>query len=535
MKCGLCYFLFVCGILNAEWSQPAPISSGSADVDQRGSPLIINPCSTATAGWYDISGGSVQSISSASLTASGSEWSTPIPIVSASSASVPFLTLGQMGCKEGALAGFGQMVSSDSFSVNVSKKVCGNSTWQIPIAQLGMEIPGEGAQDSDCFGNFGAIIPVLNTPPNPNWNIYLFQFRSDENQWKPITLLGQDDSPFPSVAIRMMNGQGIVAWATDLPQLQILTQRYDYSAQTSSAISSILVPEGSVEVRNIKVKTDCKGNSVLTFQAVASLGEQRLYASTLFSNQTSWSIPILISDGDNQAADDDLAMGFYSGTAYILWIEQLDQPLRQVVRVATLPLGGTPQCVTDLTGRNNPLARIDVFPKIAIDLFDNVATLWVFRQGAEESLIQMALKRCRCVWTRAQTLATGGDSALLALNNQGAGVVTWLADTTDILMGIRNNQLFPLQSPTLFEGELLFNQFLTQKTCSLKMNWNHSPASNVVAYEIYRNGQLLVTLPRSGNRTSNEWMVPFVKGRYELVTVASNGNKSLPFPLSMRR
>lgn len=531
-----CLFLICsilsCEFLNGAWSPAIQISAGSAEVDQIGTSLIMDQSSQATVAWYDTAGGSVKSISSASLVPSQERWGPPSFIVSPSSANVPFLTLGQNVRYGAQLAGFGQFIGPDSFSVEVSRRISPLSSWQNPISQIAKGIPGTSVQDSDARGNFGAIIPILNDPPNPAWNIYLFQLGGCKNQWEPIVLLGQDNSPFPIVAMNMVNGRGILAWATDIPNLQILTQRYDFLNQKGSSIFSVPIPEETTEIRDMKVVTDGKGNGVLTMVVLTSLGAQRLYASTLFAGQESWSTPFLVSDSAHNVGDEDLTMD-RCGNTFILWIEQIDAPLRQVIRVASLPLAGALEGFTDLTDRNNPHARIDLFPKIVVDTFGNAAALWVFREGGNDSFIQIAVKPRCSDWTSAETIATRGDSALLALSDQGAGVVTWIDSESNVLKGSRNLSIFSLASPSCFVGRIASKRLLTQKASLLNMHWNKSPAPNIIAYQVFKNGKLLASLP--GNGKSCECIIPLSNGCYELVAIASTGNKSLPIPLDWRK
>lgn len=516
--------------LTADWSPPEQISLGTASLNIGSSPIAIDNNSIALVGWLDGFIGVGQTLSSSQLFPQSNNWTFPELIytntVVGSIPSFPTMVVDMFGNQ---IAGFGVIDTiNGTFTLNASRRPVGTTTWQPPIMQLLNGTPGAGSVAGGSLGDLSAIL-ALTTTGTPPFDITLLQLPPNSSAWLPPVVLAQDNSTQPVVAAHPDHDFAIFAWKTNIPTLQLQTARYEILTQQIIPLPNVPLPPLTSDIVFIDVAVDAQEDSIMIF-GVNIGGNYLLYSTTLFSGQNAWTTPILISDPANKAIGASIDSD-RQGNSMILWGEQIT-PTQEFIRVASLPLGGTPT-ITNLTSPGNLNTTVDASSPIDVDSFGNAVAIWTITTGGV-SMVQVSSKAINQPWTSPVTLSNTGYIPFVALSDQGTAVAVWLDSVTNILYGSRNLYLFPLMPPSNFIGTI--NETITPQgnTFSLNMNWLPSPAPNIVSYEIYQDGVLIGTVSGNGPFTFTFPLSSSTTSSvYTLIAVASNGNRSLPITLTI--
>lgn len=521
--------------LEAAWSPPVQISAGLSSLNLGTTPLVIDNNSVALVGWLDGNIGVAQTLSSASLFPQFNVWTTPQIIYNNTTPglfpSFPTMAVDIFGNQ---IAGFGVIdpMSIESFILNASRRSVETTNWQPPITQVENGNPFGGSSLAiGNLGNFAALLALSTTGGTPPFNITLVQLPANSSSWLSPLVFAQDNSTQPAVAAKTREGNATLAWKVNTPTLQIQTARFDFLTQQLSSIINVPLPPLTTDILGMDIAVDSQGDSILIY--AAQIGSNFiLYSSTLLAGQNTWTAPILISNPTNEIIGASIASDAV-GNSTIFWGEQIT-PTQQFVRVATLPLGGLPILVTDLTSPTNLNTTVDASSRVAMDLFGNAVAIWGITTSGVP-MIQVSSKAIGQGWTPPETLSVFGIAPLVTLSDQGTAVATWLDNASNVLMGSRNLYLFALMPPSNFIGKIIENISPQGDSFFLVTTWIPSPAPNIVSFEIYQNEILIGTAPGEGPFT---FVQPLssgnISGIYTLIAVASNGNRSLPISLMLQ-
>jgi len=266
------------------------------------------------------------------------------------------------------------------------------------------------------------------------------------------------------------------------------------------------------------------------------------YAITLVqlpATSTSWLAPItLAQDNSTQPA---LAAKTYKGQGAFAWKVNTPTLQLQTIRFNFLTQQASPIIDVPLPPLTTDILRMD----IAVDSRGDSILIYAVQTGSTVVLysstggvpaVQVSSQAVGQNWITPDTLSFSGFFPLITLGDQGTAVATWIDSVTNVLMGSRNLFLFTLASPSDFVGKIIKNAFLTQEGYFLKMRWNRSLAPNITNYQLFKNGQLIATIPGEGPfKFLQSLPSKYVKGAYTLVATASNGNKSSPVPLVIHK
>lgn len=422
------------------------------------------------------------------------------------------------------LAGFALMQpGSASMVLNATKYFASTDMWSGPIMQKLEGFTQTFEVSADELGNV-AVLLGLSTTNTPPFNITLAQLLGDKYDWAPQIILGEDFSSDPVVAVSARQGVATLAWKINTPSLQVQTMRLFFSAQQTSPLPNLPLPPTTTDVVGMNMAVDSLGDAVIIYGALIG-SNVLMYASTLLASENAtWSSPQLISNPAHSVLTGTIASDA-AGTTTILWGEQAS-PDQQFALAATLPLGGTPTFVTNLTNENTENTTVDATSTVVMDSFGNAAAIWVEASGGNE-MIKTASKPKGENWTEPTTLSFSGTTPLISLSDQGTSIAIWVDSKYKVLFGTRDSSLFYLAPPSKFIGKL------NGKGDMLKMSWNPSPAPGIAYYQIYKNNKLIATIPGSG---PYRYLQPTSRNdprNYKIRAVASNGNKSLFVPIKI--
>lgn len=504
--------------VNGDWSAAVPISDGPASTNNGGTPLLINSNSVATVGYLDGQMGNGNELFSSSLSPQANAWSTPQSIyINNDTGLFPSAPIMFEDAAGNQFAGFGL---ADPITMRMSLKVCrrpvNSDTWSAPITQQLNGFPNSAGVAPDKLGNL-AVLFGLTQNNNPPYTITLANILANSSTWSPQINLGVDNiSQNPAVAAAANLGMATLAWKTT-PPLQVRTARFDFSNQQILPLPNLTLPDFTTDIEAMIMTADPKGDAILVFGARLNTANGVLYSTTLLAGSNTWSTPLQISNSNNSVIAVSIASDAVGNTT-IFWGERTSNN-QQFGIVATLPLGGTPTFVTNLT--NNFFSN-GSSSQVAMDSFGNAAVVYETSSERSQS-IQVASKPAGQNWSDPFPLSTTGVSPLIALSDQGTGVAGWVDSNTNVLMGSRNFGLFGVAPPSKFIGKTIQKGSKTY----LRLTWNPSPAPNIATYQIFRNRKLIASTPGDG---PFEFLEPLpskrIVGKYFLRAIDSNGNKS---------
>jgi len=487
-KLTLLFFSVNITYLYSDWSSAVQISSGVSSVNPSGPYLSINTNSVALVGWLDGPLSVAQTLSSSQWFPKSLSWTSPEFIYSNSDPGVfpVFPVIGE-DIFENQFAGFSILdsITFEGISINLSKRLPQDNAWPALISQSINSYIENGKFSIDCLGNVTSDLALTPTGASP-FNITITNFSKTSSSWLPQITIAQDNSVQSTLTSSAKLNIGYYVWKTNIPSIQLQTVSYNFLTNTYSTISTIPIPASTIEILGIDIGIDSEGNMIVIYGTLF-VGGTALYSTTLLSGETTWSDPLLI--------------------------------------------GGTPSSTTTLS----PLGTaIDRASEVKVDSFGNTVALWGITIGGSPS-IQVSSKALGEDWLPTETLSSSGLLPAIALSDQGTAVATWVDTLTSYVMGSRNLFLFTLAPPSNFLGQIVKNEFLTESNYFLEMCWFSSLAPNIVDYKIYKNGNLIATIPANcPTKFLHLLNCKNTKGTYTLIATASNGNTSAPIALEMR-
>ena len=516
--------------LNNVWSPPFTLSATASSINIVRSPIAIDTHSNTIVGW--LPGPfptSASEILSAYLPAGTIVWNAPEIIATATPPQFPAFPLLFTDMDDNQTVAWGDLdFVGGNVILQVSKRPSNAIGWPAPISlDLNGLTSGGGAQAGE-LGNLLAFVAVA-SGFSPPYTLEFSTLTTSKTAWSPIQVLGMDNSPQPVLANSVNSGRSILIWRTDTPVLSMHSMRYSFSNNRLIPASDIALPVGITDVVNLQVEMDQAGNAIAFFTLTDGIGFQA-YAATLLADSTTWSTLIPISNPSNNAFA--LSVELYgNNSAILLWGEQT-LINDGYIFAADLPLGGVPNTV-QLAGPFSGTSSIDASSNVVVDSFGNAVAIWgIVATGG--SFVQVDSKVLGESWAAPETLSLTGKTPKVVLSDQETAVAIWIDTVSENLLSSTNLAIFNLHSPTDFIGKVVKNQFLTSTNYALKMHWNSDRILNVDTFEIRNNGNLVAVIPGSEpHKSIISLSSKDITGIYTLTSIATNGNESLPVPLTI--
>lgn len=361
----------------------------------------------------------------------------------------------------------------------------------------------------------------------------------------PINISGPHNAFNPEVATDSM-GNAIAVWRESTVGFSHIIKgaQLPFGGNWTSAVSISGGPDASVP----QLAIDSKGNAIAIWQNLVGSGSI-IQAATLPFGNNSWSTPVDVTQFEHLHFDDSPQIAIApSGNAIAIW--NLISSGNSLIQTAKLPFGGSwtspltisatpadsPQIVIDLQGNatavweffngtqyivqasslplgaSNWSSPVDIslaggslsqsFPQLAVDALGNIVSVWESSNGIN-SFIQAATLPFGRDWTTPMDISTGAydsHSPKVAIDPEGEAIAVWLGDFSnqEVVQAAEGTNLFPALPPKDFKGKVIKSRFLSQLEIIHRLSWKPSPSSNVIQYQIFRNGTLLGTIPGNG-------------------------------------
>lgn len=221
-----------------------------------------------------------------------------------------------------------------------------------------------------------------------------------------------------------------------------------------------------------------------------------------------------------------------SGNGFVIWTIIDTVSNTTSIQVARLFTGAwlPPQTIAGPYDSSTTFLRS---PEVVVDAQGNALATWEVDTETQRQAFAASFSSSNGMWAAPFLLSNANQNIsepTVAANNAGQATVVWTEGNSpsqiQAVIGLVSN---PPGPPSNFIGKRIVNSFLTQKDYLARLTWNPSQDPLVVNYLLYRNGQLIATIPASGpysytdyNRKKNQ------KDVYTLKTVNANGVQSTP-------
>lgn len=507
----------------ASWSSPVVVSPPPVMFNPEPSNLAIDSHSNAIVGWLEGSIGVATNLSTASLPAGAATWKSPITLFSAETSSPTYPLL--FSTKSKAVALWANFLPGET-KLAATKQLTLGSNWPAPqMSEAIPGLPGGGGASMDLQGN--RLYALIMNPPFASGPPYTLNFFSmpNDSPWMPPITLGVDNSIFPTVDTAIANGKGIVVWKISTPSLKLKASRYQVSNNQLKAINNVPLPSGTIDVDVVKTAAAANGNMILVMGAQTTpAGPYNLYASFLTPSSSTFTTPQLISNPANSTQNPFLSIDVDAkGNAVIAWAELLAGI--PFIRVGNLPFGKDIKNVTNLSSPT-ALVTADGNSSLLVDTdsFGNTVVTWQLINNGNPTVKVASQESGEKKWTSYPFLSNSGYTSRVALSDQGTAVAVWIDSNTNELMASSFQRIFILQPPRHFEGKIIKNIFLTQSVEFIDLHWDPSLAPNITSYQLFRDKQLIATIPVEGPFNFRDQITG--SSTYSIRATASNGNKS---------
>lgn len=336
--------------------------------------------------------------------------------------------------------------------------------------------------------------------------------------WGPVQNIGTGTAQNRAISVAYsQNGTGVAIWQTSIAG----------GVKVSNFIGGVWQPEITLDptgtlttsaaliVNRHNVGIDSSGNAF----AVWTNSVGNVVVSKF--NGVSWSPQTIALTTGNVAPYIAVAPG---GTAVVVWEDSAGNGIASAYNGTSW---GTPtQFTVDPIGTTG-------FPSVSVDNTGNALAIW----GTNTQVLS-ALLPLGGTWRAPEVVDTPANTisgVISGLSSDGTGFADWRVN------GVERNFVFANYNPS---AVILPPPEIFSKTCvdrypnfSDRINiicWTASPSPSVVAYNIYRNGVLIATIPATDrlsycdhNRCSRQTDV------YTVTAVGSDGNESLPITITV--
>lgn len=344
------------------------------------------------------------------------------------------------------------------------------------------------------------------------------------SNWTPLQEIPVPSSN-PSILslVATPSGDPLLAWISYAPSMYIST--YNGSAWVTQLVSSDVFPACHPL---FSVSVNVSNNAMLIWNNSSNSG----ISSTLVSGGVIGTIMPVYAPGGGESINDMAVAIDNFGNAIALWVSQLSSNTFQmkISRFSGSSWGAA--SILDTTDSGNSFQN----PNIAIDGFGNAYAVWEKDDvSGNGTIFYNQYTNATNSWLAAPVLLSApgvlsSKNPKLSMNQLGGAAVVWSVDpsrteTIQIVYTGNQNPTPPLN----LTGKQVKNKFLTQTDLINELHWSPSLSPSIVSYNIYRNGELIASVPstdplvyRDHNRKSKEFYT------YEVTAVNSLKMQSDP-------
>ncbi len=237
-----------------------------------------------------------------------------------------------------------------------------------------------------------------------------------------------------------------------------------------------------------------------------------------------WSDPVDLSPADGDATMPQLALNA-AGRAVAVWSRSRGS--HQIAQAVTKSESGWSSVVDLSAGGQDAIA-----PSVACNNAGQAVAVWQ-RFNGMHWVVQAATMNMEGGWSPPVDLSYEGQQGIdprIAVNQKGEAVVVWTSQGSDFSEIVASTALLPPLPPAQLTGEQIASLVSGKPNLQFesRLSWLPSQTSNVVAYRVYKEGQLIATLNASQLSYSEKDQKPKEQVSYAVSAVSSGGGESAP-------
>ncbi|MBA3957191.1 MAG: hypothetical protein H0X51_02185 [Parachlamydiaceae bacterium] len=421
--------------------------------------------------------------------------------------------------------------ADDNNSILAASLSPGEQSWSL-FPPLNSSLFGTLSPYLAVASNGNAIALWTNLTEESTYQLYANAYNAQSNQWK-----GEQDtlranlviiSNYNQVAVDDQ-GNGIAVVSDAIDAIQATT--YDASTDAWTPIQPFpMIPPSSIAF--VSVTMDRFGNATIIWLQI----DNSLHTLTLPFGQTSYIIHTLLSTTAEDTSCYVSLKTDYVGNVIAVWPDLSDGLASARFSIETQSWNLLPIV---------PLANAPTDLSLSVDDHGNAVAIWTLVNQDGSSNIQAALlKNSDASWQSPTTISSSDYNRhpQVGLTSFGDAVGIWEAFSSDFIVEKIQSSIYlnafiyqPLP-PNNFHGKVIKNRFLTVTERIHRLFWVASTDPRVTKYQLYRNGQLIASIPQNQLfYTFDDHKRPrHHTDRYVLTALYPNGQQSPPVKLKLK-
>lgn len=514
--------LFVCCLffsLKGEGAWSTPVNLSAAGQTGLVGDVAMNPTGSAVAVWTR--GNIVQ----ASRLVSGT-WSSSVDISSILDGPDAHPRVG-IADNGNAVAVWINLVTGGDDFIQASMLNAVTGLWSSPVTISSPIVPGEDADAPQVAVNgSGSAVAIWLFKDEVGGDRSIQANAFTAGAWGTPTgsLSTSTTVEAPQVGINAL-GQAIAVWTGSVGPNTLIRSANFNGVTWSSPISISVAGQSAIAPQ---VAVNAIGNAVAVWNR--SNGTYTIVQAATSSTLTPgvWSSPVDLSTTGQNATRSAVGIAS-SGNAVAVW--DRFNGTHEIVQSSILT-SGTWSSPVDLSATGASALT----PQVIENASGQIVVAWE-RSNGSNSIIQ-AVTTSGGVWSTPPptplNVSVAGQNATnpqVGIASNGDAVAVWsringLVPSVNVVQASLGTNFFAPDPPSQLSGRLIKDRFPTQTDTIHRLTWQASPSSDVVSYNIYRNGTLIANIPATSPLLYNDHDRANHTDTYTVTAVSSTGTES---------
>lgn len=285
---------------------------------------------------------------------------------------------------------------------------------------------------------------------------------------------------------------------------------------------------GGAGAQNPQIAVDPMGNAVAVWEWFDSMTMTNVIQSADFNfGAMSWSSTTTISDPTDDSFTPQVSVNS-DGTAIAIW-----DSISNGIQTSTKPLGSLWEPILSIPGSSGN------DPDIAIDAAGTAVAVWSqFTGGADR--ISASERLATGSWSTPQIISDpvmvgNALGPTVSVNASGYAVAVWRKDVAGIFFAQSATADISITTgPGSIRGKKLLNQFPFQNEYFNHLVWTPSTTTDLIGYRVYRNGELIASLPANQNSYEDHLRLKNGVDTYGVTAVDTNDDESDPVTITIQ-
>ena len=315
-------------------------------------------------------------------------------------------------------------------------------------------------------------------------------------------------------------GHAVAVWQTsNASPFFIQASNFDGSSWTPPDSAPIL-SDTAQNARTPAVCCDNSGNAIAVWQRFN--GSNNIIQASQFDG-SSWAFEGDLSAPGGSAGSAQVCCD-NSGNAFAIW--QRSNGSNNITQASQFD-GSSWTPISEVFELSAP-GQSAFSQQICCDDFGNAFAIWQ-RSNGSNNIIQTSQFDGISWSSPAENLSSAGISSTspqICCNNSQRAISIWNLSSSPNPVIQSALYLPPILSPTNFQGNRVTNRFPSQSAVSAHLSWTPNTDPNVTSFSIYRNENLIATIPSYLSSYKDCNIDPCQSYSYTIISVNTTGDES---------